>query len=127
MIGANVNVANVVAAAFTATGQDIACVHESSVGQLHISPPDKDGSLYVSLHMPSLVVGTVGGGTGLPRQKEALRFLECEGDGTALRLAEIICGFALALDLSTSAAMAAGHFARAHEAMGRNRPDAAKA
>ena len=36
MVGCNVNVANTVAAIFTATGQDIACVHESSVGTLDV-------------------------------------------------------------------------------------------
>lgn len=121
MMGLNVNVANTVAAIFTATGQDIACVHESSIGQLDIRP-DGDG-VYASLVLPSLVIGTVGGGTGLPTQREALEMLGCYGDGKASRFAEIIAAFALALDLSTLSAIAAGHFAAAHESLGRNHPD----
>jgi len=40
MIGFNINVANVIGAIFTATGQDIACVHECSVAQLHLQRVD---------------------------------------------------------------------------------------
>ena len=39
------------------------------------------------------------------------------------RLVEIIAGFALALDISTLASIASGHFASAHERLGRNRPE----
>ena len=68
MIGYNVNTANIIAASFAATGQDIACVHESSVAQLHVQADA--GGLYASILLPSLVVGTVGGGTALPRQRQ---------------------------------------------------------
>jgi len=120
MVGFNINVANVVAAMFTATGQDIASVHESSLAQLHLVAAD-DG-IYASMLMPSLIVGTVGGGTGLPNQYEYLETLGCAGPGKVARFAEIIAGFALALDLSTLSAVASGQFATAHEKLGRNRP-----
>ncbi|MEM6406133.1 MAG: phosphotransferase [Pseudomonadota bacterium] len=120
MIGFNINTANVIAAMFTALGQDIACVHECSLAQLHIEPFE-DG-LYVSMILPSLIIGTVGGGTWLPQQKECLTMLDCVGPGKVERLAEIIAGFCLALDISTLAAISAGHFAKAHEKLGRNRP-----
>jgi hydroxymethylglutaryl-CoA reductase (NADPH) len=119
-VGWNINVANVVAAMFTATGQDIACVHESSVGLLYLN--NIDDGLYASLLLPSLVIGTVGGGTHLPRQREFLEMLGCAGPGKVSRLAEIIAGFCLALDLSTGAAIVGGQFAVAHERLGRNRP-----
>jgi NADP-dependent 3-hydroxy-3-methylglutaryl-CoA reductase len=119
-VGWNINVANVLAAMFTATGQDIACVHESSVAMLYVQPVD-DG-LYASIVLPSLVVGTVGGGTHLPRQKELLDLIGCAGPGKVSRLAEVIAGFCLALDLSTLGAIAGGQFATAHERLGRNRP-----
>lgn len=120
-IGPNINVANAIAAMFTATGQDIACVHESSVGFLNIEP-DGDG-IYASLLLPTLAIGTVGGGTRLPQQSSYLDILGCAGaDGSARRLAEIIAGFALALDLSTMSAVVGGQFATAHERLGRNRP-----
>ena len=94
--GVNGNIANVVAAIFTATGQDIASVHEASVGEMHLEP---DGTgIYASLLMPCLTIGTVGGGTGLPGQQECLALMGCQGSGKVRRLAEIICACALALD-----------------------------
>ena len=120
MVGHNINVANTIGAMFTATGQDIACVHESSVAHLHLEPVD-DG-VHASLLLPALIVGTVGGGTHLARQRELLELMDCAGADKAPRLAEIIAGFALGLDLSTLSAVASGQFATAHERLGRNRP-----
>jgi hydroxymethylglutaryl-CoA reductase (NADPH) len=120
MVALNINVANVVAGIFTATGQDIACVHESSVGSLEIVRAG-DG-IHASLTLPGLIVGTVGGGTQLPAQRALLEMMGCTGPGTARRLAEIIAGFCLGLELSTLAAITTGEFASAHERLGRNRP-----
>ncbi len=119
-VGYNLNVANVIAAIFTATGQDIACVHESSLGLLHMQPHGED--LYVSLVLPSLIIGTVGGGTHLPGQSALLEMMGCQGRGKVARLAEIIAGFCLALDLSSACAIASGQFVSAHDRLGRNRP-----
>src|SRR5262249_41633249 len=80
--------------------------------------------LHASIALPSLVVGTIGGGTHLPRQQELLELMGCAGSGAVDRLAEIIAGFCLALDLSTLAAVARGQFASAHARKGRNRPAA---
>lgn len=121
MVGININIANVIAAIFTATGQDIACVHESSIGQLHMELVDDD-EIYATLMLPSLVVGSVGGGTNLPQQRECLEMIDSAGAGGMKRLAEVICGYCLALDLSTLSAIASDQFARAHEKLGRNRP-----
>ncbi len=120
MVGFVGNTSNLIAAVFAATGQDIACVVESSAGILQIEPDGND--LYAALTLPSLVVGTVGGGTHLPHQQECLRITQCSGDGSALQLAEVIGGFALGLDLSLCAALATNQFATAHERLGRNRP-----
>ena len=115
--GYNANVANVIAALFVATGQDIACVHESSFGILTL---DANASgAYASLLLPSLVLGTVGGGTVLPAQHACLEGLGCAGTGKVRRLAEIVTGFALALELSSYAAMVTGEFAAAHATLGR--------
>jgi NADP-dependent 3-hydroxy-3-methylglutaryl-CoA reductase len=132
MVGININIANVIAAIFTATGQDIACVHESAIGHLHMELIELDAAdefarkprqrIYATLMLPSLVVGTVGGGTNLPQQKECLQLLGCAGADKAHKLAEIISGFCLALDISTLSAIASDQFARAHEKLGRNRP-----
>ncbi|MFI9203033.1 phosphotransferase [Streptomyces sp. NPDC053048] len=120
VLGSNANTANIVAAIFTATGQDIACVHESGAGQFLLErTPD---GVYASMTLPGLAVGTVGGGTHLPTQQELLEAMGCTGRGSAARLAEIIAGFALALDLSTVSAAVSGQFASAHERLGRNRP-----
>jgi hydroxymethylglutaryl-CoA reductase (NADPH) len=119
MIGMNVNVPNVIAAIFVATGQDIASVHESGMGQLTIEL-NKDGSgVYASLLLPSLLIGTVGGGTSLPGQRECLEIMDSAGSGRSRHLAEIICGFALALDLSTLSALAVDEFASAHHHLGK--------
>jgi NADP-dependent 3-hydroxy-3-methylglutaryl-CoA reductase len=120
MVGYTANVANTIAAIFTATGQDIACVHECSLG--HLSMEVVPDGIHTSLLLPALVVGTVGGGTHLPAQRALLEMLGCTGDGSVARLAEIIAGFALALDLSTATAIISGQFASAHERLGRNRP-----
>ncbi|PCJ55427.1 MAG: hypothetical protein COA79_20705 [Planctomycetota bacterium] len=120
MIGYNVNIANSIAAIFTATGQDIGSVHESAVGFLFFEPHN-DG-LYVCLKLPRLVIGTIGGGTSLSSQKENLELMGCYGSEKVTRFAELICGFSLALEISTFAAMANGQFALAHERLGRNKP-----
>ncbi|WP_326701129.1 hydroxymethylglutaryl-CoA reductase [Streptomyces sp. NBC_01754] len=120
VLGSHANTANIVAAIFAATGQDIACVHESGVGQFILERTPE--GVYASMTLPGLALGTVGGGTHLPTQHELLEMMGCTGQGSAARLAEIIAGFALALDLSTVSAAVSGHFASAHERLGRNRP-----
>ncbi|MBN4077354.1 hydroxymethylglutaryl-CoA reductase, partial [Sulfobacillus acidophilus] len=120
MIGHNINVANIIAAMFTSLGQDIACVHESSLAQLNIH--EVQGGVYASMVLPSLIIGTVGGGTHLPRQNEFLQILGCAGPSNSAKLAEIIAGFCLSLDISTLSAVANGQFASAHEKLGRNKP-----
>jgi NADP-dependent 3-hydroxy-3-methylglutaryl-CoA reductase len=121
MMGWNINVSNMIAGIFAATGQDIACVHESSLAEFHLEPQISNGQkdLYICLHLPCLIVGTVGGGTRLPVQKEMLEMLNCYGDGKVERLAQIIAGYCLALDLSTGCALAGGQFADAHSRLGR--------
>ena len=120
MIGSNINFANVIAGIFTATGQDIASVHESSSGIFKMRE-EGDGILFTA-YLPSLVVGTVGGGTSLPTQRDCLEMLGCYGPGKLFRFAEIIAATCLALDISTGAAITANEFVSAHERFGRNRP-----
>jgi hydroxymethylglutaryl-CoA reductase (NADPH) len=120
MMGYNINVANAIASIFVATGQDLASIHESGLGFLHLEKTDK--GLYLSLHLPTLVIGTVGGGTGLPKQREALELMGCYGSGRVNRFAQLIAGFALGLEISTFAAVVGDNFATSHEKMGRNKP-----
>ncbi len=120
MVGYNINVANAIAAIYIATGQDLASIHESSVGLFHLEKTSK--GLKLTLTLPNLVIGTVGGGTHLPKQAQALEIMNCLGNGKVERFAKLIAGFALGLEISTYAAIVSGEFAKAHEKLGRNKP-----
>jgi hydroxymethylglutaryl-CoA reductase (NADPH) len=118
--GCNGHAANGLAAIFIATGQDVANV-VNSASALTCFEPDA-GGLYLSTTLPALSVATVGGGTGLPTQREALELMGCGGEGKAQKLAEIVAASILAGEISMSAAIAAGEFVEAHEQYGRNHP-----
>jgi hydroxymethylglutaryl-CoA reductase (NADPH) len=121
--GANNNGAhspNGITAMFIATGQDVANVAESSGGILYteLTP---EGNLYMSLTIPSLIVATYGGGTGLATQRECLELLDCWGTGKVKKLAEIVAGVALAGEISLGAAISSLDWVSSHEKYGRNR------
>jgi hydroxymethylglutaryl-CoA reductase (NADPH) len=119
-IGMQGHYANALAALFIACGQDAACVAEASVGVTRMDVTG-DGDLYVSVSMPNLIVGTVGGGTHLPTARECLAMIGCVGEGTARKFAEICAATTLAGEVSITAAMAAGDFSHAHATYGRRR------
>lgn len=112
--------ANGITAMFIATGQDVANVAESSAGILYaeLTPT---GDFYISLTIPSLIVATHGGGTGLPTQRECLEILDCYGCGKVNRLAEIVGGVALAGEISLGAAISSSDWVSSHERLGRHR------
>ncbi|AMR29802.1 hydroxymethylglutaryl-CoA reductase [Hymenobacter psoromatis] len=112
--------ANGITALFIATGQDVANVSESSAGVLY-SEVTKEGDLYVNITIPSLIVATHGGGTGLATQNECLRMLGCVGPGTVYKFAEIVAGVVLAGELSLGAAISSSDWVSSHEQYGRNR------
>jgi hydroxymethylglutaryl-CoA reductase (NADPH) len=127
-LGFNAHAANTVAAVFLATGQDPAQVVEGANAITTMEVRDRgeggEGDLYASLSFASLEVGTVGGGTKLPTQSEALDILGHAGGGepagaNADALAEIIAVGALAGELSLVAAFTSRHLASAHEELGR--------
>ncbi len=121
--GANNNGAhspNAITAMFIATGQDVANVAESSAGILYSELTD-EGDLYTSLTIPSLIVATYGGGTGLATQRECLEMMGCYGKNKVNKLAEIMAGVALAGELSLGAAISSSDWVSSHEAYGRNR------
>ncbi|MCC3153767.1 hydroxymethylglutaryl-CoA reductase [Hymenobacter sp. BT770] len=123
MSGANNNgahSANGITAMFIATGQDVANVSESSAGVLY-SEVTPDGDLYISITIPSLIVATHGGGTGLATQNECLEMLGCVGRGTVRKFAEIVAGVVLAGELSLGAAISSSDWVSSHEQYGRNR------
>lgn len=115
--GANAHAANMVAALYIATGQDPAQVVGGSM--TITSCENAEGDLYISVRMPVVEVGTVGGGTSLPCQSEALKMMDCLGSGKAKKFAEIVACTVLAGELSTLAAQSAGHLGAAHKELGR--------
>ena len=119
-IGAQGHYANGLAALFLATGQDVACIAEAAVGITRIETT-ATGDLYASVTLPNLIVGTVGGGTGLSTQKECLELLDCYGTGKSKKFAEICGALVLAGELSIAAALSAGHFSEAHKKFGRKK------
>jgi hydroxymethylglutaryl-CoA reductase (NADPH) len=121
-LGFNAHAANTVAAVFLATGQDAAQVVEGSNAITTVE--DRGDELYASVNLASLEVGTVGGGTKLPTQREALDVLGVRGGGdpagsNADALAEVIAAGALAGELSLLAALASRHLSSAHAELGR--------
>jgi hydroxymethylglutaryl-CoA reductase (NADPH) len=118
-LGVQGHYANGLAALFLATGQDIACVAEAAVGVTRMETR-AEGALYASVTLPNLIVGTVGGGTGLPTQSAALDLLGLRGTGHARAFAEVAAALCLAGELSIIAALSAGHFASAHSKLARS-------
>lgn len=121
-IGLNAHAANIAAAMFIACGQDAAHVVEASNAITTMELTD-DG-LYCSVTLPSLNVGTVGGGTRIATQQECLNMLGVAGTGeppgtNARKLAEIIAAAVLAGEISLAGALAARHLAKAHAELGR--------
>jgi len=119
-IGVQGHYANALAAIFIACGQDVACVSEASIGLTRIDITS-GGNLYMSVTLPNMIVGTVGGGTHLPTARECLEMIDCYGDGRAGKFAEICAAAVLAGELSIISALATGEFASAHAKYGRKR------
>lgn len=117
-LGFNAHFANIIAALFIATGQDPAHVVEASCG-MTTAKVLQNGDLYFSIYLPALVVGTVGGGTQLETQREALAILGISGSDKTEMFAEIIAGAVLAGELSLLASLAEGTLAKAHQELGR--------
>src|ERR671936_620807 len=113
--------ANGITAMFIATGQDAANVAESSAALVY-AEQRPNGDYYYSVTIPSLIVATYGGGTGLPTQRECLELLGCYGAGKVNKLAEIVAATVLCGELSLGAAIVAEEWVEAHELYGRNRP-----
>lgn len=113
--------ANGITAMFIATGQDVANVAESSAAFVH-AELRPNGDYYYSITIPSLIVATYGGGTGLATQRECLELLGCYGSGQVRKLAEIVAATVLCGELSLGSAIVAEEWVKAHDAYGRNRP-----
>jgi hydroxymethylglutaryl-CoA reductase (NADPH) len=112
---------NAITAMFIACGQDVANVAESSAAVVY-AEITAQGDYYYSITIPSLIVATYGGGTGLATQRECLEMLGCYGEGGAKKLAEIVAATVLCGELSLGSAIVAGEWVSSHERLGRNRP-----
>ena len=120
MLGHNLHLSNALTSLYLATGQDTACVAENAIGFSEAAVATEVDGLTFRVSLPSLTVGTVGGGTRLPAQRRSLELLGCdEGLHAARKLAEIIAASAAALELSLMAAVVSGTFAQAHRKYGR--------
>lgn len=118
----NAHFANIIAAIFLATGQDMAQVVESSSGYTWTEV--RENGIYISVTLTSLEVGTVGGGTRLPTQREALSIMGVYGSGNppgsnAKKFAEIIASTVLAGELNLLSALANKELGKAHLKLGR--------
>lgn len=124
IMGGSVNngahAANGLTAMFIAMGQDVANIAESSAAIVH-AEETIHGDYYFSVTIPSLIVATFGGGTGLPTQRECLEIIDCYGANRVNKLAEIMAAVVLAGDLSLSAAVMTDEWVSSHEQLGRNR------
>lgn len=112
--------ANAITAMFIACGQDAANVAESSAAAIY-AEITKSGDYYFSVTIPSLIVATYGGGTGLPTQRECLEMLDCYGKDKVKKFAEIVAATVLCGELSLGTAVISGEWVSSHEQFGRNR------
>lgn len=119
--GNNAHAANMVTAIFIATGQDpaqnITSSNCSTNMDLH---PDNPNDLYLTCTMPSLEVGTVGGGTVLPGQGACLDVLGVRGAHqthpaeNSKQLARLICATVMAGEISLMAALVNSDLVKSH-------------
>ncbi|KAG7238604.1 hypothetical protein INR49_030678 [Caranx melampygus] len=126
--GFNAHAANIVTAIYIACGQDPAQTIGSSNCITQMEPAGPDGEdLYISCTMPSIELGTVGGGTNLPPQQACLQMLGVQGTSpnqpgeNARQLARVVCATVLAGELSLMAALAAGHLVKSHMTLNRSK------
>ncbi|KAI3442379.1 Glutamyl-tRNA synthetase [Psidium guajava] len=130
--GFNAHASNIVSAIFIATGQDPAQNVESSHCITMMEAVNDGKDLHVSVTMPSIEVGTVGGGTQLASQSACLNLLgvkganrEAPGSNSRL-LATVVAGSVLAGELSLMSALAAGQLVKSHMKYNRANKDVSK-
>jgi hydroxymethylglutaryl-CoA reductase (NADPH) len=131
--GFNAHASNIVTAIFIATGQDPAQNVESSQCITMLEAVNDGKDLHISVTMPSIEVGTVGGGTQLASQSACLDLLGVKGasrespGSNAKLLATVVAGAVLAAELSLISAQAAGHLVQSHMKYNRSSKDVSKA
>ncbi|KAI7740583.1 hypothetical protein M8C21_015299 [Ambrosia artemisiifolia] len=127
--GFNAHAANIVSAIFIATGQDPAQNVESSHCITMMEAVNGGKDLHISVTMPAIEVGTVGGGTQLASQAACLNLLGVKGaskespGSNARLLATIVAGSVLAGELSLMSAISAGQLVKSHMKYNRSNQD----
>ncbi|GMJ05560.1 3-HYDROXY-3-METHYLGLUTARYL COA REDUCTASE 1, hydroxy methylglutaryl CoA reductase 1 [Hibiscus trionum] len=130
--GFNAHASNIVTAVYIATGQDPAQNVESSHCITMMEAVNDGKDLHVSVTMPSIEVGTVGGGTQLASQSACLNLLGVKGaskespGANSRLLATIVAGAVLAGELSLMSALAAGQLVKSHMKYNRSSKDVSK-
>ncbi|XP_006660275.2 3-hydroxy-3-methylglutaryl-coenzyme A reductase 3 [Oryza brachyantha] len=130
--GFNAHASNIVTAIFIATGQDPAQNVESSHCITMLEAVNDGNDLHISVTMPSIEVGTVGGGTQLASQAACLDLLGVKGanrdspGSNARLLATVVAGGVLAGELSLLSALAAGQLVKSHMKYNRSSKDMSK-
>ncbi|KAI3446361.1 hypothetical protein Pfo_003026 [Paulownia fortunei] len=130
--GFNAHASNIVSAIYIATGQDPAQNVESSHCITMMEAVNDGKDLHISVTMPSIEVGTVGGGTQLASQSACLNLLGVKGaskeapGSNARLLASIVAGAVLAGELSLMSALAAGQLVNSHMKYNRSNKDVSK-
>ncbi|KAL6209087.1 hypothetical protein ACLB2K_020030 [Fragaria x ananassa] len=127
--GFNAHASNIVSAVYLATGQDPAQNIESSHCITMMEAINDGKDLHVSVTMPSIEVGTVGGGTQLASQSACLNLLGVKGanreapGANARQLASVVAASVLAAELSLMSAIAAGQLVHSHMRYNRSSRD----
>lgn len=115
----NMQFANVVAAFYMATGQDLAHITEASQGNTIVEETEEKG-LYFAVNLPDLPLGSVGGGTNLPAQKELRNLIhQSNEDLGSVQLVSILATGVLAAEISGLAALSSNSLAQAHQRLAR--------
>lgn len=121
LLGGNNNshhsLANTLAAMFIATGQDVATLAECRAAQNILEYDTDQKLLRWDVHIPNITAGTVGGGTGLPTQKECLELMGCFGTGLVGKFIELCAVAALANEISFWGALCSNEWIDAHAAL----------
>lgn len=126
LMSANAHAANMLLAFYLATGQDAANIVEGSQAIDHAEVLE-DGSLYFSVSLPNLIVGTVGNGKGLDFVTDNLALMGCtpnkDAGSSARRLAMICAAVVLCGELSLLAAQTnPGELMQSHRKLERHQP-----
>ena len=121
MWGGNLNshnsLANTLTAMYIAAGQDVAAIFESRLANNMLEYDPAENILHWDVHIPTLTAGTVGGGTGLPTQRECLELMDCYGSGNVDKFAELCAVAALANEISFWGALTAHEWIDAHASL----------